>query len=138
MRADTFAAIAEEWLQTKRPTLSEGTWQRDRDQLTKLVGPYLGNRPIASIEAPDLLSVLRRLEERGIRDTAHRVRAVVGRVFRYAIATGRAKHTSAWTSRVRWPPRRHVIIPLSRTPPRWGSYYVRLMDMTDNPRHMQR
>jgi integrase len=91
-RADTFAAIAEEWLQGKRKTLSEGTWNRDRDQLTKMVGPYLGNRPIAAIEAPELLNVLRRLEAKGTHDTAYRVRAVVGRVFRYAIATGRAKH----------------------------------------------
>ncbi len=73
-------------------TLTASTWQRDRDQLFKLVGPYLGKRPIAEIEAPELLEVLKRLERRGVRDTAHRVRAVCGRVFRYAIATGRAKH----------------------------------------------
>jgi integrase len=91
-RADTFGLIADEWLQTKRKVLTEGTWQRDQFQLTKVVGPYLCNRPIASIEAAELLSVLRRLEARGVRDTTHRVRAVVGRVFRYAIATGRAKH----------------------------------------------
>ena len=90
-RADTFGAVAEEWLETKKATLSAGTWQRDRDQLVKLVGPYLANRPIAGIEAPDLLAVLKRLEKRGVRDTAHRVRAVCGRVFRYAIATGRAR-----------------------------------------------
>jgi integrase len=91
-RADTFGLIAEEWLQTRRKVLTEGTWQRDHFQLTKVVGPYLGNRPIAGIEAAELLTVLRRLEARGVRDTTHRVRAVVGRVFRYAIATGRAKH----------------------------------------------
>ncbi len=89
-RRDTFAALAEEWLETKKVTLTESTWQRDRDQLVKLVGPYLGNRPVAGIEAPELLEVLKRLEKRGVRDTAHRVRAVCGRVFRYAIATGRA------------------------------------------------
>ena len=89
-RADTFSAIASEWLETKRKSLSESTWNRDRDQLVKLVGPYLGNRPIAEIDAPELLAVLKRLERKGIRDTAHRVRAVCGRVFRYAIATGRA------------------------------------------------
>ena len=90
-RADTFAAVAEEWLETKRKALTESTWARDRDQLVKLVGPYLGNRPITEIEAPELLAILKRLEKRGVCDTAHRVRAVCGRVFRYAIATGRAK-----------------------------------------------
>jgi integrase len=86
----TFAAVAEEWLQTKRATLTDSTWQRDRDQLFKIVGPYLGKRPIAAIEAPDLLAVLRKLEKKGVNDTAHRIWAVCGREFRYAIATGRA------------------------------------------------
>jgi integrase len=90
-RADTFAAVAQEWLQTKKDALTASTWARDRDQLVKLVGPYLGSRPIAQIEAPELLVVLKRLERRGVHDTAHRVRAVCGRVFRYAIATGRAR-----------------------------------------------
>ena len=90
-QANTFAAVAEEWLETKKDTLTPGTWGRDRDQLVKIVGPYLGSRAIGDIEAPELLAVLKRLEKRGVRDTAHRVRAVCGRVFRYAIATGRAK-----------------------------------------------
>ena len=88
-RANTFAAVAQEWLDTKKDSLSESTWQRDRDQLVKIVGPYLASRPIAEIEAPELLAILKRLEKRGVLDTAHRVRAVCGRVFRYAIATGR-------------------------------------------------
>ena len=91
-QADTFAAVAEEWLETKKASLTESTWLRDRDQLVKMAGPYIGSRPIADIEAPELLAILKRLEKRGVHDTAHRVRAVCGRVFRYAIATGRAKH----------------------------------------------
>jgi integrase len=90
-QADTFAAVAQEWLETKKVSLTESTWLRDRDQLVKMVGPYLGSRPIADIEAPELLAILKRLEKRGVHETAHRVRAVCGRVFRYAIATGRAK-----------------------------------------------
>jgi integrase len=89
--AETFNAIAHEWLLTKKATLSAGTWQRDHDQLVKMLGPHIGKRPIAHIEAPELLSVLRDIEAKGNHDTAHRVRAVCGRVFRYAIATGRAK-----------------------------------------------
>lgn len=69
------------WLETKRKSLSESTWNRNRDRLVKLVGPYLGNRAIGEIEAPELLAVLKRLERKGFRDTAHRVRAVCGCVF---------------------------------------------------------
>jgi integrase len=91
-RANTFAAVAGEWLLIKKKSLSPGTWQRDHDQLQKFVVPYLGNRPIAVIEAPELLEVLKRVEARGVADTAHRTREVCGRVFRYAVVTGRAKH----------------------------------------------
>lgn len=89
-QSDTFAALGAEYMETKRETLTESSWKRDNDQIVKIVGPYLGNRPIDDIEAPELLAVLKRLEKRGVRDTAHKVRALCGRVFRYAIATGRA------------------------------------------------
>lgn len=90
--ADTFEAIALEFLESKRDTLEPSTFKRDSDQLTQMVFPYLGRKPIAQIEAPDLLEVLRKIEKRGAIDTAHRARALCGRIFRYAIATGRAKH----------------------------------------------
>src|SRR5262249_29499413 len=79
-RLETFAAVANEWLETKRVTLTDSTWQRDRDQVVKIVGPHLGHKPINAIEALDLLAVLRTLEKPGINNTAHRVRAVCGRV----------------------------------------------------------
>ena len=89
---NTFKAVADEWLLTKKNALTPATWERDRRQIHKWVVPYLGSKPIASIEAPDLLEVLKRIEAKGVVDTAHRTREVCGRVFRYAIATGRAKH----------------------------------------------
>jgi integrase len=57
--------------------------------------PWLGNRPMGEIEAPELLDVLRRIEGRGAVETAHRVRTICSQVFRYAIATGRAKRDPA-------------------------------------------
>jgi integrase len=42
-----------------------------------------------------LLVVLRRIEARGRHETAHRIRALAGRVLRYAVATGRAQHDVA-------------------------------------------
>jgi integrase len=93
--ANTFEAVADEWLLTKKASLTESTWERDRQQIHKWVVPYLGSKPIALIEAPDLLQVLKRIEGKGVIDTAHRTREVCGRIFRYAIATGRAKRDIA-------------------------------------------
>jgi integrase len=92
---NTFKAVADEWLLTKKNALTPATWARDYRQVHKWVTPYLGSKPISSIEAPDLLEVLKRIEAKGVVDTAHRTREVCGRVFRYAIATGRAKHDIA-------------------------------------------
>jgi hypothetical protein len=58
-KTNTFAAVADEWLLTKKASLTESTWERDRQQVHKWVIPYLGNKPIASLEAPDLLEVLK-------------------------------------------------------------------------------
>jgi superfamily II DNA helicase RecQ len=86
--------VADEWLLTKKASLTESTWARDRQQIHKWLVPFLGSKPIGSIEAPHLLEVLKRIETRVI-DTAHCIREVCGRVFRCFIATGRARHDIA-------------------------------------------
>ena len=51
--------------------------------------PWLGDRPISEILPKDILASLRRVEERGTIETAHRTLQICGQVFRYAVATGR-------------------------------------------------
>ena len=53
--------------------------------------PWIGARPFGETTAPELLTVLRRVESRGALDTAYRVHQNCGQVFRYALATGRAQ-----------------------------------------------
>lgn len=57
----------------------------------RLASPDLGKRPIADISAAEVLAVLRKVEARGLHETAQRLRSIIGQVFRYAIATQRAK-----------------------------------------------
>jgi integrase len=66
--------------------------------------PWLGQRPMTQISAPDLLSVIRRIEARGALDTAHRAISVCGQVFRYAIATGRCERDPSGDLRGALPP----------------------------------
>jgi integrase len=58
-------------------------------RLESNIFPALGKRPIDSIDAPELLVAVRKIEARGAYDLAHRVLQVCGQVFRYGIATGR-------------------------------------------------
>lgn len=87
-RSNTLEAIAEEWIDKQE--IAAGTRKLDWDRLNNYIFPRLGRRPIAAITAPDLLAVLRPIEARGKIETALRTRAVCGRVWRYAVATGRA------------------------------------------------
>jgi len=65
---NTFKAVTDEWLLTKKHALTAATRVRDRRQIYKWVIPYLGSKPIAAIEAPDLLAVLKKIEAKQGRD----------------------------------------------------------------------
>lgn len=94
-RANTFEAVAREWYQ-----VNESSWVptysiKILSRLERLVFPYLGNRPIAGIAAPEMLETLRRIEATGAVESAHRTRNYCSQIFRYAIATGRAERNPA-------------------------------------------
>ena len=90
-RSETFEALATEWLELQRNKLTPKTFDNKRERFAAFVFPYLGRRAIADIKALDMLEVLRRIEQRGRNETAHRVRSECGNVFRYAVVTGRAE-----------------------------------------------
>ncbi|CCD98318.1 integrase arm-type DNA-binding domain-containing protein [Bradyrhizobium sp. STM 3809] len=88
--ANTFDALADELLEKKR---AEGKAQATYGKVAWLLGlarVELGTRPIAEISAPEVLRVLKAVEVRGRLETAKRLRATIGQVFRFAVATGRA------------------------------------------------
>lgn len=87
----TFEAIARAWLATQQRKLATTTYDKAVATLENNVFPWLGSRPIAEIDPPELLAVLKRVEARGAHETAHRVKERCGQVFRYAIAHGTAK-----------------------------------------------
>ena len=88
---ETFKALAVEFLDMQ--TVGAATTTLRRFELH--VFPYLGKKPIAKITAAELLAVLKRIEHKGSRETAHRVRSACGRIWRYAVGSGRAEHDIA-------------------------------------------
>ena len=88
---ESFQHVAREWFAKFKTQWAASHAETVIVRLEKLVFPYIGNRPINAVMAPELLSVVRRLEERGTLETAHRVLGICGQVFRYAVATGRAE-----------------------------------------------
>jgi integrase len=88
--ADTFQSIAAELLDKKRREGKSDMTIAKTEWLFSLALPALGARPIKDINAADILAVLRTVESRGKHESATRLRAMIGQVFRYAVATGRA------------------------------------------------
>ena len=88
---NTFKAVAEEVLaKMEKEGRADATLAKKR-WLLDFAYPAFGDRPMAKITAPEVLSVLRRVEARGRYETARRLRSTCGTIFRYAIATGRAE-----------------------------------------------
>jgi integrase len=88
---ETFEVIAREWHSKFTPTWTVGHATTIMSRLERDLFPWIGKRPISEIKAPELLSVLRRVESRGALESAHRIRTIAGQVLRYAVATGRAE-----------------------------------------------
>jgi integrase len=86
--ANSFEVIAREWGQKKVENWEEKN-HRSKRMLERNIFPWLGDKPIAEILPKDILACLRRIEEHGIIETAHRTLQICGQVFRYAVATGR-------------------------------------------------
>lgn len=88
---DTFKAVALEWIEKQeREKMAEITLSKIRWLLDKAY-PKIGTRPIAKVTAHEVLIVLRAIEATGRYESARRMRSVLGRIFRYAVATARAE-----------------------------------------------
>ncbi len=87
LKENSFETVAREW-HSKFSAPAAGKWSKHHavtiiDRLGRDVFPWLGTRPIIEIKAPELLSILHRIEKRGALDSAHRVRHYCSQVFRY-------------------------------------------------------
>ena len=102
--ANTLEAIAREWFAKYKPNWAKSHADKIIARFENDLFPWLGNRPIAEISAPEILRCLRRIEERGALDTAHRALQNAGQVFRYAVATGRADRDPCGDLRGALPP----------------------------------
>jgi integrase len=104
---NSFEAIAREWHEKYSASWAKSHAKKIIRRLELYIFPWIGTRPITEITPPELLSVLRKIESRGILETAHRVQQNCGRVFRYAIATGRAERDPSADLRGALAPAKH-------------------------------
>lgn len=89
----SFEPIAREWME--KQTWTHGHKRTVKMRLENFILPWIGNKQINDITPSEILSLLKRQENRGVIETAHRVKSICSQIFRYAIATGRAERDPA-------------------------------------------
>ena len=87
--ANSFETVAQEWLARHIPTWSKSGAEKNVRLFERDIFPWIGKMPISDITSPVLLKVLRRIEDRGAVDTAHRALGCCNRIFRYAASSGK-------------------------------------------------
>ena len=92
----TFQDIATDWFKVKiKDEGKAANTLRRTEWLLNVLNAGIGGKPIATIEAPDLLEVLRRVEANGNHEATKRLRATASMVFRFGIATGKCRRDPA-------------------------------------------
>jgi integrase len=89
---NTFESVAREWIDKQRKRLAPRYHALLHARLEADIFPLIGSRPVGEIGAAELLEALRKVEKRGALETARRLRQLCGQVFRFAVATARARH----------------------------------------------
>jgi len=88
---NTFQLVATEWFERFKSTWSDKHAENIWSRLKRFAFPIIGRRPATSVEPSDVLVIVRKIEQRGTIETAHRVKVAIGQVMRYAVVTGRAQ-----------------------------------------------
>jgi integrase len=101
---DSFEIVAREWFAKYSKNWAESHSSRIMRRLERDIFPWIGAERVSELSAPQLLQVVRRIEERGALDTAHRALQNFGQILRYAIATGRAVNDPSRDLRGALPP----------------------------------
>ena len=87
----TVEGVAREWYEKFSPRWAPSHGPKVLRRLETFIFPWMGKTPIRGAQPLELLACLRRIEKKGIHETAKRTLQAFGRVLRYAVATGRAE-----------------------------------------------
>ena len=116
---NSFEIVAREWFMGRAPNWKENHSSKIISRFEKDIFPWLGARTVDKIISPVLLTAIRRIENRGALETAHRTLSYCEQIFCYAIATGRAQRDPTAGLRGALPPvkeKRNIHKMLARSP----------------------
>jgi len=85
---ETFEHVARQWYEQRKADWAPGYGKKIIRRFEMDVFPYIGRTSIAELTPPKILEVIRRIESRGVVETAHRAQENCSQVFRFAVASG--------------------------------------------------
>ncbi len=91
LKENTFEALAREWFEIKSSGWEKSHSDKIIRRLEMYIFPYLGDRVIPEIIPPEILEIIRKIEQQGKIETAHRALQSCSRIFRYGVATWRVE-----------------------------------------------
>jgi integrase len=86
---NSFEAVAREWHELKKASLSPRYAGQVMDRLEADAFPQIGHLRMDEIEPRQVLAMLRKIEDRGALEMAKRVKEHCSQIFRYAVVTSR-------------------------------------------------
>lgn len=86
---NSFEAVAHEWHEHKKINWSQGYADDILEYLSKDIFPFIGKRAINEIKPIEMLTVLRKMEQRGVLDKLKKTRQACRQIFTHAVITGR-------------------------------------------------
>jgi integrase len=92
---DCFENVALAWMERQRTKWTPRHTAKMNRWLQADILPWIGDKAPNAIDGQDILAILRRIESDGHIEKAHRVKAMVQRIFAYAMAHGLAKRNPA-------------------------------------------
>ena len=107
--ANSFEVVAREWLQVRKPGWTDKNFEKEQGRLENHAFPHIGGKPVASLGVADIRPLIERLSKAGHLEQAHRLRFQLSRVFKYAVATGRAERDPAADLSEALPSRRDMV-----------------------------
>ena len=87
-----FLEAAEQCLKVRMKGKAANYMKSIHLRLGKYILPSIGNLKLSEIKSPTILALCRKIEDKEFYETARRVRALVGQVFRFSIASGWCEH----------------------------------------------
>ncbi|WP_416274722.1 tyrosine-type recombinase/integrase [Lamprobacter sp.] len=119
--ADSFEVVAREWFTRHSANWAPSHSSRIIRRLERDLFPWIGRIPVSALKPPQILEVIRRIEDRGALETAHRALQNCGQVLRFAVATGRVERDPTGDLRGALPPVKSDHFPAITDPAQVGA-----------------